>query len=75
MIKVDSSGGAGPRIEGWADSGGIAVISWRAADGRSYQQETGHEQEAVALLRKIEGDGQLTLISAQLRRVGIGPSG
>ena len=75
MIKINSSGDAGPRIEGWPDSSAIAVLSWRAADGRSYRQELGSEQEAIALLRKIEDDDQLTLISAQLRRAGIGPSG
>jgi hypothetical protein len=75
MIKIDSADGTSPRIEGWHDSGGIAVISWRAGGGGTYEQELTSEQEAIHLLRKIEADDDLTLISAQLRRLGTGPSG
>jgi hypothetical protein len=74
MITVTNPEGV-PRIEHWPDGGGIAVITWRGADGRTYQQELGNEQEAIHLLQVIDADESLDLISAQLRRRGIGPAG
>jgi hypothetical protein len=73
MITVTSPDQGVPRIARWPDGGGIAIVSWRSADGHLYQQEVGDEQEAVHLLQSIEADDQLTLTSAQLRRRGIGP--
>jgi hypothetical protein len=75
MIKIDGSEGTSLKIEGWGDNGGVAVISWRVRGGATHEQEVTSEQEAIHLLRKIESDHELTLISAQLRRRGIGPSG
>jgi hypothetical protein len=75
MIEVSGHGGAEPRIEGWPDSGGIAVITWRSHTGGTHQQELTDEQEAITLLRSIEDDPDLSLISAQLRRLGTGPAG
>jgi hypothetical protein len=57
----------------WPDSGGIAVITWRDEDGQIRRQETASEQEATELLAKIQSGDQLNLVSAQLRRVGMGP--
>jgi hypothetical protein len=74
MITI-SSGRGGPRIERWPDSGGIAVITWRSAADQTFQQELADEQEAIHLLETIDADDQLVLISAQLRRRGIGPAG
>ncbi len=64
-----------PQIAGWGDSGSIAVITWRAGTGGTHQQEVAQEQEAIRLLRSIEADEHLSLISAQLRRAGISPQG
>jgi hypothetical protein len=64
----------GPRIQGWPDSGGVAVITWRRTGGQTYQQEIADEQAALHLLRTIDADDELVLISAQLRRVGTGPA-
>lgn len=74
MITISSDHG-GPHIERWDDGGGIAVITWRSAAGQTLQQEIGDEQEAIHLLKTIDADDQLVLISAQLRRRGIGPAG
>jgi hypothetical protein len=57
----------------WSDSGSIAVISWSTADGQAFQREVADQQEAARLLQSIEDDDQLALVSAQVRRVGIGP--
>jgi hypothetical protein len=73
LIKIDETGGS--RIEGWTDDGGIAVITWRGQGPGTYQQELANQQEAIALLDAIARDDTLTLISAQLRRRGTGPSG
>lgn len=73
MISAPGPEGRAPRIRRWPDSGGIAVITWRASSGEVYQQELGNEQEAIYLVSKIAADDGLELISAQLRRVGIGP--
>jgi len=75
MIKVSGADGEGPRIDGWNDSGAIAVITWHETEGQNYQQEFSDEQAAIHLLRSIEADDNLVLISAQLRRLGIGPAG
>jgi hypothetical protein len=74
MITISSDDG-GPHIERWPDSGGIAVITWRSAADQTFQQEVADEQEAIRLLETIDTDDQLVLISAQLRRRGIGPAG
>jgi hypothetical protein len=60
----------GPR---WDDSGAITVITWSDESGHVGQLEVASEQEADRLLAGIENDSQLTLISAQRRRRGIGP--
>ncbi len=73
MISTPGSDGSSPGIQGWPDSGGVAVITWRTSSGEVYQQELGDEQEAIDLISKITADDQLDLVSAQLRRVGIGP--
>lgn len=73
MISAPGPDGGPPTIRGWPDSGGIAVITWRTSHGEVYQQELGNEQEAIELIGKITADDQLALVSAQLRRVGIGP--
>lgn len=72
MISAPGPDGP-PRIAGWPDSGGIAVITWRNASGEVGTQEVADEQEAIALITKITAADDLDLVSAQLRRVGIGP--
>ena len=49
------------------------MISWRTASGEVYRQELADEQAAIDLITKITDDPRLDLVSAQLRRVGIGP--
>jgi hypothetical protein len=73
MISTPGPDGRAPSIRGWPDSGGVAVITWRTSGGEVYQQELGDEQEAIELISKITADDQLDLVSAQLRRGGIGP--
>jgi hypothetical protein len=73
MITPPGPDGSPPRIEGWPDSGGIAVITWRGASEQIYRQELASQQEAAELLVKIDDAEELELVSAQLRRVGIGP--
>jgi len=73
MISAPGPGGPAPSIQSWPDSGGIAVITWRTRGGEVYRQELADEQEAIELIRKITADDKLDLVSAQLRRVGIGP--
>jgi hypothetical protein len=75
MITVSGPDGTAPHISHWADSGGVAVITWQGADGHTYQQEVGDEQRAINLVASIDADDQLVLISAQLRRRGTGPAG
>ncbi len=74
MIEVSGTDEGEPRIEGWEDSNNIAVITWHADDGGTHQQEIGDEGAAIQLLKTIESDESLTLISAQLRRAGTGPA-
>jgi hypothetical protein len=74
MIEI-TGGQDAPRIAGWGDSSSIAVITWRADSGGTHQQEVAEEAQAIALLRAIEADEHLSLISAQLRRAGISPQG
>ena len=50
------------------------MISWHADGGGTYQQEIGDEGAAIQLLKTIESDESLALISAQLRRAGTGPA-
>ena len=73
MISAPGPDGPAPTIQRWPDSGGIAVITWRARSGEVYQQEIADEQDAIALISKITADDGLDLVSAQLRRVGVGP--
>ncbi len=73
MISRPGPDGQQPSIQGWPDSGGIAVITWRGQTGEVYRQEIANEQEAIDLIRKITADDQLDFVSAQLRRAGIGP--
>jgi hypothetical protein len=73
MISTPGPDGRAPSIQGWPDSGGIAVITWRTSNGEVYQQELADEQQAIELISKITADEQLDLVSAQLRRIGIGP--
>ncbi len=72
MIRITDQDG--PRIEGWDDSSSIATITWTAKDGGTHQQEVADEAEAIRLLDTIDKDDKLALISAQLRRAGIGPA-
>jgi hypothetical protein len=74
MIEVSGADEGEPRIEGWEDSNSIAVITWHADDGGTQQQEIGDEDAAIRLLKTIESDDGLALISAQLRRAGTGPA-
>jgi len=74
MISGGDADG-GPRIAGWPDSGGIAVITWQQTGGQTFQQELTDEREALHLLQVIAADDELVLISAQLRRLGTGPAG
>ena len=57
----------------WPDGGGVALITWHTASGDVYEQEMASRQEAEELLGKIRSSGQLRLVSAQVRRAGIGP--
>ena len=74
MIEVSGGDEGGPRIAGWEDSNSIAVITWHADGGGTHQQEIGDEGAAIQLLKTIESDESLALISAQLRRAGTGPA-
>jgi hypothetical protein len=70
--------GAGRREPGsllldWPDSGSISVITWRTAAGEVHRQELGSRREAEDLIAKIDASEELSLVSAQARRVGIGP--
>jgi hypothetical protein len=57
----------------WPDSGSVAVITWRTAAGEVHRQELGSRREAEDLVAKIGASEELSLVSAQVRRVGIGP--
>jgi hypothetical protein len=63
----------GSRLLDWPDGGGVALITWHTASGDVYEQEMASRQEAEELLGKIRSSGQLRLVSAQVRRAGIGP--
>jgi hypothetical protein len=65
--------GAGSLLLDWPDSGSVAVITWRTAAGEVHRQELGSRREAEDLLAKIGANPDLSLVSAQARRVGIGP--
>ena len=75
MVKVSETRHAAPETQllGWPDSGGVARITWHTASGEVYQQELANRPEAEQLLAKIGANDELTLVSAQVRRVGIGP--
>jgi streptomycin 6-kinase len=63
----------GAQLLAWPDGGGVALITWHTAAGEIYQQETASRQEAKELLAKIGSNDELSLVSAQVRRAGIGP--
>jgi hypothetical protein len=75
MVKASETRRATPepQLLDWPDSGGVVRITWHTASGEVYQQETASRPEAEQLLAKIGSNDQLTLVSAQVRRVGIGP--
>jgi hypothetical protein len=75
MEDVQKAGQRGPGslLLDWPDSGSIAVITWRTASGEIHRQELGSRREAEDLLAKIGASEELSLVSAQARRVGIGP--
>jgi hypothetical protein len=64
---------SGDQLLGWADSGGVAVITWHGASGDVHRQELASRRDAEELLAKIRRNAELTLVSAQVRRLGIGP--
>lgn len=74
MIEFSGTGNGEARIAGWDDSHSLAVITWHAEDHGTHQQEVADEREVIRLLRSIDADDSLTLISAQLRRAGTGPA-
>lgn len=57
----------------WPDSSSVAVITWHTAAGEVHRQELGSRREAEDLLAKIDASAELGLVSAQVRRVGVGP--
>jgi hypothetical protein len=65
--------GPGTLLPDWPDSGSVAVITWRTASGDVHRQELGNRREAEDLLAKIGVSDELSLVSAQVRRLGIGP--
>jgi hypothetical protein len=73
MISNPGPDGTPAEFHHWPDSGGIAVITWQNASGQVQRREVADEREASQLLATISADDQLNLVSAQLRRVGIGP--
>ena len=75
MAKVSKTRQDAPGAEllDWPDSGSVALITWRAASGDIYEQETASRKDAEDLLTKIRSSDQLSLVSAQVRRAGIGP--
>lgn len=73
MISTPGPDGKPAEFYHWPDSGGIAMITWQTGSGQVQQRELADEREAADLLAKISADDQLRLVSAQLRRVGIGP--
>jgi len=68
-----SLGEPGNQLLRWPDSGGVAVITWHGAAGDVHQQELASRRDAEELLAKIRRNSELTLVSAQVRRLGIGP--
>jgi hypothetical protein len=73
MISTPGPDGAPAEFYHWPDSGGIAIITWQTAAGQVQRRELADEHEASQLLATISADDELSLVSAQLRRVGIGP--
>jgi len=63
----------GTQLLDWPDGGGVAIITWHTASGEVYAQETANRKEALDLLSKILSTDELSLVSAQVRRAGIGP--
>jgi hypothetical protein len=75
MVKASETwhDAPGTQLLDWPDSGGVALITWHTASGEIHQQETASRKEAEELLTKISSNDQLSLVSAQVRRAGIGP--
>jgi hypothetical protein len=75
MAKVSEAwhDAPGTQLLDWPDSGCVALITWHTASGEVYQQEAASRKEAEDLLAKIASNDQLNLVSAQVRRAGIGP--
>jgi len=75
MVKTSETRHASPepQLLDWPDSGGVVRVTWHTAAGEVYQQELASRPEAEQLLAKIDSNDELTLVSAQVRRVGIGP--
>jgi hypothetical protein len=75
MVKASKPRQDAPETEllDWPDSGSVALITWHAASGDVYEQETASTREARELLAKIRSNAGLSLVSAQVRRAGIGP--
>jgi hypothetical protein len=65
--------GKPPASLDWPDSGDIAIITWHTSSGEMHQQELASRPEAEELLAKIRSNNESSLVSAQVRRVGIGP--
>jgi hypothetical protein len=66
-------GESGDQLLEWPDSGGVAVITWHGASGGVHRQELASRRDAEELLAKIRRSDGLKLVSAQVRRLGIGP--
>jgi hypothetical protein len=75
MAKVSKARQDAPGAEllDWPDGGAVALITWHTASGDVYEQETASRKDAKDLLSKIRSSDQLSLVSAQVRRAGIGP--
>ena len=68
-----SQGEPGAQLMDWPDSGGVAVITWHGSSGVVHRQELASRRDAEDLLAKIRRSEELRLVSAQVRRLGIGP--
>jgi hypothetical protein len=68
-----SEGEPGDQLLDWPDSGGVVVITWHGPGGVVHRQELASRPDAEDLLAKIRESDELRLVSAQVRRLGIGP--
>jgi hypothetical protein len=66
-------GEPGDQLLDWPDSGGVVVITWHGPSGVVHRQELPSRRDAEDLLAKIRQSDELSLVSAQVRRLGIGP--